>query len=175
LAYPPGHKENAGIFCHSNAWAVVAECMLGNGDRAHEYYRSYLPARYNAAAEIRQVEPYVYCQFTHGKTSPRFGQSRNPWLTGTASWSYIAVTQYILGLKPMLEGLRIDPCIPRSWRTFSVKRVFRGRTLDISVENPSGLSSGVKRMTLNGKAIEGDIVPQSELGEANQIRIVLEN
>lgn len=174
LAYPPGHKENGGIFCHSNAWAVVAECMLGNGDRAHEYYRSYLPARYNAAAEIRQVEPYVYCQFTHGKTSPRFGQSRNPWLTGTASWSYIAVTQHILGIKPVFEGLRIDPCIPRSWKTFSVKRRFRGKTLAITVDNPSGLSGGVRRMTLNGKSIEGNVVPHVELGGINQVRIVLE-
>jgi cellobiose phosphorylase len=174
LVYPPGHKENAGIFCHSNSWAVVAECMLGNGDRAHEYYRSYLPARYNSTAEIRQVEPYVYCQFTHGKTSPRFGQSRNPWLTGTASWSYIAVTQHILGIKPVIQGLKLDPCIPRGWKTFSVHRAFRGRVLDITVDNPSGLSRGVKRMQLNGRVVEGDILPESELAAVNRVRVELE-
>jgi cellobiose phosphorylase len=174
LVYPPGHKENAGIFCHSNSWAVVAECMLGNGDSAHEYYRSYLPARYNTTAEIRQVEPYVYCQFTHGKTSPRFGQSRNPWLTGTASWSYIAVTQHILGLKPVIDGLMVDPCIPRDWKTFSVHRRFRGRVLEITVDNPSGLSKGVKRMDLNGKTIPGNVLPESELGAVNQVRVILE-
>jgi cellobiose phosphorylase len=148
--------------------------MLGNGDRAHEYYRSYLPARYNSTAEIRQVEPYVYCQFTHGKTSPRFGQSRNPWLTGTASWSYIAVTQHILGIKPVIQGLKLDPCIPRGWKTFSVHRAFRGRVLDITVDNPSGLSRGVKRMELNGRVVEGDILPESELAAVNRVRVELE-
>ncbi|MBK9219435.1 MAG: hypothetical protein IPL70_14095 [Uliginosibacterium sp.] len=136
LVYPPGHKENAGIFCHSNSWAIVAECMLGNGNRAHEYYRAYLPARDNDRAEVRQVEPYVYCQFTHGKTSPRFGQSRNPWLTGTASWTYIAVTQHILGLRPVLAGLRIDPCIPATWSGFTVERLFRGKRLTITRDQP---------------------------------------
>jgi cellobiose phosphorylase len=174
LVYPPGHKENGGIFCHSNAWAVVAECIMGDGDRAHEYYRAYLPARYNDSAEIRQAEPYVYSQFTHGKSSPRFGQSRNSWLTGTASWSYIAVTQRILGLRPVLEGLLVDPCIPRDWSGFSARRRFRGKLLRISVENPSGLSKGVLRMTLNGKGITGNIVPVDLLQEENDVVAVLE-
>jgi cellobiose phosphorylase len=176
LVYPPGHKENGGIFCHSNAWAIVAECLLGHGDRAHEYYRSFLPARYNDLADLRQVEPYVYCQFTHGKTSPRFGQSRNPWLTGTASWTYIAVTQHMLGLKPTLNGLRIDPCIPRSWKGFEVERMFRGRRLSIRVDNPGGLSRGVRRLRIDGIWVEGNVVDVSRLDrEAMEIVAYLED
>lgn len=174
LVYPPGHKENAGIFCHSNSWAIVAECLLGNGDRAHEYYRAYLPARYNDRAETRQVEPYVYCQFTHGKTSPRFGQSRNPWLTGTASWTFIAVTQYILGLKPVLEGLRIDPCIPAAWPGFSVERDFRGNRLSIRVRNPDGLQRGVRSILLDGERIQGDVVPAGRMQKNSVVEVVLE-
>lgn len=175
LVYPPGHKENAGIFCHSNAWAVVAETMLGNGDQAHEYYRSYLPARYNDKAEIRQVEPYVYCQFTHGSTSPRFGQSRNPWLTGTASWSYIAATQYILGLRPTADGLRIDPCIPKGWKGFTVRRRFRGKWLVITVQNPNSVSKGVKYVMLNSETIQGNVVPFAQLKDENRITVILES
>jgi len=174
LVYPPGHKENAGIFCHSNAWAIVAECIMGDGDRAHEYYRSFLPARYNDQAELRQVEPYVYCQFTHGKTSPRFGQSRNPWLTGTASWTYIAVTQYMLGIRPVMEGLKIDPCIPRAWSGFSVERLFRGRRLRIRVDNPDGRASGVKRIRIDGRLVEGNVAEMSLLSDQSEIVVVLE-
>ena len=174
LVYPPGHKENAGIFCHSNAWAIVAECILGDGDRAHEYYRSFLPARYNGQAELRQAEPYVYCQFTHGKTSPRFGQSRNPWLTGTASWTYIAVTQYMLGIRPVMEGLKIDPCIPRAWSGFSVERLFRGRRLRIRVDNPGGRASGVKRIRVDGRLVEGNVAETSLLSDQSEIVVVLE-
>ncbi|HNY32164.1 MAG TPA: N,N'-diacetylchitobiose phosphorylase [Fibrobacteria bacterium] len=174
LVYPPGHKENGGIFCHSNAWAVVAECILGDGDRAHEYYRSYLPARYNEAADIRQVEPYVYCQFTHGKSSPRFGQSRNPWLTGTASWTYIAVTQFMLGVRPEFDGLRIDPCIPRDWKGFSMTRYFRGKKISLWVSNPKGVCRGVGRIILNGERLEGNIIPAALLQDRNIVRVVLD-
>ncbi len=136
LVFPVGHKENGGIFCHANSWTLVAEGVLGRGQRAYDYYRAYLPARYNDSAEVHQVEPYVYCQFTHGPESPRFGQARNPWLTGTASWSYVGVTQYILGIRPELEGLRIDPCVPASWGDYEVTRTFRGKTVTVRVTNP---------------------------------------
>ncbi|MEN9308389.1 MAG: hypothetical protein RL173_2321 [Fibrobacterota bacterium] len=175
LVYPTGHKENAGIFCHSNAWAVVAESILGNGDRAHEYYRAYLPARYNETAELRQSEPYVYSQFTHGITSPRFGQSRNPWLTGTASWSYIAATQYILGIRPTLDGLMIDPCIPKAWKSFTVRRLFRGKWLTITVQNPHGMCKGVRYVTLNSETIRGCVVPFSKLKDQNRVTVNLED
>jgi len=152
----------------------VAESILGNGDRAHEYFRSYLPARYNADAEIRQSEPYVYSQFTHGITSPRFGQSRNPWLTGTATWSYIAATQHILGIRPVVEGLLIDPCVPRSWKKFQVRRRFRGKWVDITVLNAQGHSKGVRSFTLNNQAYQGNIVPADKLLPENTVTAFLD-
>jgi N,N'-diacetylchitobiose phosphorylase len=173
LVYPPSHKENGGIFCHSNSWTIVAECVLGRGDRAYEFYRSYLPARYNAQAEIRQVEPYVYSQFTHGSYSPRFGQSRNPWLTGTASWTYTAVTQYLLGIQPTYAGLRVDPCIPSAWDGFEMQRDFRGNQITIRVENPSHINKGVISLILNGQPIEGNIVPADMLQSKNTVVVVL--
>jgi N,N'-diacetylchitobiose phosphorylase len=173
LVFPPGHKENGGIFCHSNAWAIVAECILGRGDRAYTYYRSYLPARYNAQAEVRQAEPYVYSQFTHGKASPRFGESRNPWLTGTASWTYIAVTQYLLGVQPVMEGLRVDPCIPAAWDAFEMRRRFRGRWVSIRVENSGHVNQGVHTLTLNGELLAGNLIPADRLGETNLAVVAL--
>jgi len=153
LVYPVGHKENGGIFCHANSWTIVAEGVLGRGDRAYEYYRGFLPAKYNDSAEVHQVEPYVYCQFTHGPESPRFGQARNPWLTGTASWSYVGVTQYILGIRPELEGLRIDPCIPADWDGYEVTRRFRGMSLTIRVSNPDGVETGVASVAVDGTPV----------------------
>jgi cellobiose phosphorylase len=173
LVYPPGHKENGGIFCHSNAWAIVAECLLGHGDLAYDYYRSYLPARYNAQAEIHQAEPYVYCQFAYGRHSPRFGEARNPWLTGTASWTYIAVTQYLLGIQPTLKGLRVNPCIPARWDRFEARRCFRGKWITIRVENPAHVNQGVHALTLNGAPIEGNVIPVDHLVEDNEARVVL--
>jgi cellobiose phosphorylase len=174
LVYPPSHKENGGIFCHSNSWVIVAECLLGRGDRAYQYYRSYLPAASNAQAEIRQAEPYVYTQFTHGKHSPRFGQSRNPWLTGTASWTYRAVTYYMLGIQPTFAGLRIDPCIPATWDRYDVQRQFRGKAIQITVRNPQHVCGGVKSLTLNGQAIAGNVVPAEALQDSiNQLEVVL--
>jgi cellobiose phosphorylase len=180
LVFPVGHKENGGIFCHANSWTIVAEGVLGRGDRAYEYYRGFLPAKYNDSAEIHQVEPYVYCQFTHGPTSPRFGQARNPWLTGTASWSYIGVTQYILGLRPELTGLRIDPCLPGSWDGFEVRRTFRGKALTISVTNPGKVSTGVVSVTVDGKPVDlagddrrGAFVPVESLTDGAILDVVM--
>jgi cellobiose phosphorylase len=180
LVFPPGHKENGGIFCHANSWTIVAEGILGRGDRAYEFYRSYLPARYNDHAEVHQVEPYVYCQFTHGPTSPRFGQARNPWLTGTASWSYIGVTQYILGIRPELEGLRIDPCLPTAWDGYQVTRRFRGLDLTIKVTNAAHVSTGVAAMTVNGIPVDlsdddarGALVPVGALADGAEIVVAL--
>src|SRR5690554_3286640 len=146
LVFPPGHKENGGIFCHANSWAVVAEAVLGRGDRAYEYYRAYLPARYDGDADTHQAEPYVYSQFTHGPASPRFGQARNPWLTGTASWTYVAVTQHLLGVRPEVDGLVVDPCIPTAWDGFEVTRTFRGKRVRVRVQNPHHVSRGVAGM-----------------------------
>jgi len=173
LVYPPSHKENGGIFCHSNSWAIVAECVLGHGEQAYKYYRSYLPARYNTIAESRQVEPYVYSQFTYGRYSPHFGQSRNPWLTGTASWTYIAVTQYLLGIKPAAKGLQINPCIPAAWDGFEVRRQYRGEWLTIRVDNTQHVNGGVKSITLNGETISGNIIPADRLKAENVVQVVL--
>jgi N,N'-diacetylchitobiose phosphorylase len=180
LVYPPGAKENGGIFCHANSWAIVAEGVLGRGDRAYEYYRGFLPARYNDSAEVHQAEPYVYCQFTHGPTHPRFGQSRNPWLTGTASWSYVGVTQHILGIRPELEGLRIDPCLPAAWDGFEVTRRFRGMGLTIRVTNPDGVATGVAGVTIDGAPValvadgkRGALVPVGAIKDGAVLDVVM--
>ena len=149
--FNPGMKENGGIFCHPQGWAVMASCALGQGDRAYQLHRAYMPSAYNTRAEIRQIEPYVHCQSTHGRESRRFGASRLPWLSGTATWSYFAATQSILGVKPDWDGLRVDPVIPSSWKDFSVTRRFRGAVYDIEVHNPQGVERGVKSMSVNGK------------------------
>jgi len=166
-----GLKENGSIFTHTQAWAVMAETLLGHGDLAYEYFRAYLPAAYNTRAELRQIEPYVYCQFTHSKYSPRFGASRVPWLSGSAAWSFFAVTQYILGLQPEYGGLRIDPCIPSAWKDFKVTRVFRGKKVTVEVRNPAGVQKGVKTLVLNGKQLQGNFIPAEKLLAENQVEV----
>jgi cellobiose phosphorylase len=167
-----GQKENAGIFCHPQGWAVIAETLLGHGDRAYEYYRAYMPAAYNDRAEIRQIEPYVHCQSTHSKYSGLFGASRLPWLSGTASWSYFSATQHILGIQPDYEGLRIDPCLPSRWREVSVHREFRGKSFDITLVNGEK-GKGVARLSLNGELVEGNLVPLDRSRQSNVVHVEL--
>ncbi len=169
----PGLKENGGIFVHTQGWAVMAECILGHGDLAYRYLRSYLPAAYNTKAEIREIEPYVVCQSTHSKASPKHGASRIPWLSGSATWTYYAITQYLLGIRPEVEGLRIDPCIPASWQQFTATRRFRGKQLSIRVENPGGIQKGVKRVTVNGEAIEGNLIPVALMQSENSVEVTM--
>ncbi len=171
LVFPPGHKENGGIFCHANSWAVVAEAVLGRGDRAYEYYRSYLPARYDDDADTHQAEPYVYSQFAHGPASPRFGQARNPWLTGTASWTYVAVTQYLLGVRPVVDGLVVDPCLPTSWDGFEMTRTFRGRRVRVRVLNPGHVSRGVVAMDVDGSPVPGCLAPADRLRDGSVVTV----
>jgi cellobiose phosphorylase len=147
--YPPGYKENGGIFCHNNPWIMIAETMIGRGDRAFDYYRRIAPTWQENAA-LRKIEPYVYAQMVAGKESCRPGEAKNSWLTGTAAWNYHAITEHILGIKPDYDGLCIDPCIPRDWQDFRVTRRFRGVTHHIHVRNPDGVNRGVKSITLNG-------------------------
>ena len=173
MVFNPGIKENAGIFNHTQGWGVMAECMLGNGDRAYEYYRAFMPAAYNDRAEVRQMEPYVQGQTTYSTFSPRAGNTRTPWLTGAAPWAYFSATQYILGLRPEVDGLRIDPCIPSHWEGFKATRRFRGRTLHIKVRNPDHVCKGVKTLTLNGEAIPGNLVPVDRMVEENKVEVVL--
>ncbi len=165
VVYNPGIKENAGIFNHTEGWGVMAECLLGNGDQAFEYFRATMPAAWNDRAEVRQSEPYVQGQTTYSTYSPRAGNTRTSWLTGAAAWSYFSATQHILGIRPELDGLRIDPCIPRGWEGFSVIRKFRGGVYRIQVHNPDRVCRGVKRMTVDGEEFSGNLVPVIKDGE----------
>jgi len=154
--FPPGAKENGGIFCHANTWAIIAAAMLGWGDRAYQYYRQVLPLAREDADRFK-VEPYVYCQNICGPAHPQFGMGRNAWLTGTASWTYVAGTQWILGIRPSYEGLRIAPVIPRDWPGFSARRVFRGVTFEITVKR-AGEGNNVS-LVVDGTPVEGDVAP----------------
>jgi cellobiose phosphorylase len=173
VVFNPGIKENAGIFNHTQGWGVMAECMLGNGNRAYEYYRASMPAAYNQRAEVRQIEPYVQGQTTYSVYSPRAGVTRTPWLTGAAAWAYYSATQYILGLQPEIDGLRVDPCIPSNWRGFKVRRRFRGKVLEIEVNNPNNLCRGIKSITLNGEVLNGNLIPADQLCDHNQVEVVI--
>jgi cellobiose phosphorylase len=151
----------------------MAECMLGNGDRAYEYYRASMPAAYNDRAEIRQIEPYVQGQTTYSIYTPRAGNARTSWLTGAAAWAYFSATHYILGLRPELNGLRIDPCIPSTWNGFRATRRFRGRTIEIEVTNLEGVCRGVKSLTLNGELLPGNLVAADRLETHNHVKVML--
>ena len=154
VLFNSGQKENGGIFCHPQGWAVIAETQLGHGNRAYEYYRAYMPSAYNEHAEVRQIEPYVHCQSTHGRDSRRFGASRLPWLSGTATWSYVAATQYILGIRPDWDGLRVDPVIPSAWDGFQMTRHFRGAVYKIRVNDPNHVERGVKRLIVDERSLD---------------------
>ena len=173
VLFNPGNKENGGIFSHTQSWVVLAEIARGNGDAAYRYYRSFMPSAQNDQAEVREIEPYVHCQSTHAPASKKYGKSRVPWLSGTASWSHYTATQYILGIRPELGGLRIDPCIPTTWPGFTAKRTFRGKALDIEVQNPSGVSRGVKSLTVDGVEIEGNLIPAAKLKKGAKIVAIL--
>ena len=168
-----GMKENASVFCHTQGWAVIAEAMLGRGNRAFALHRKYMPSAYNKKAEVRQIEPYVYCQFTHSKYSPRHGASRLPWLSGSASWAYYTATQYILGVQPEYSGLRIDPCIPAEWKEFTMTRRFRGKDFSITVKNERHVQKGVSKVLLNGKEIQGNVIPPHLMQEKNDVVVYM--
>ena len=164
-SYPEGYKENAGVFCHNNPWIIIGETVLGRGDRAWEYFRKICPAYLEDISELHKTEPYVYAQMIAGKDAYKPGEAKNSWLTGTASWNFYAISQYILGIRPGYAGLEIDPCIPVAWKSFQVTRKFRGATYDITVNNPDGAQKGVKTLTIDGVCIEGKpIIPIQSKG-----------
>ncbi len=165
----PGTKENGGIFIHTQGWAVIAEAMLGHGNQAYAYLKSYLPSSYNDKAEIREIEPYVVCQSTHSKYSPNFGKSRIPWLSGSATWTYYAITQYIMGIRPEYAGITIDPCIPSEWSGFSATRKFRNKLLHIEVRNEKHVEKGVEQIILNDEIISENYIPVEKLKQENYI------
>jgi len=165
-----GIKENGAIFSHPNPWAVIAECKLGNGDRAMKFYDSILPYNQNDMIEIRESEPYSYCQFIMGKDHTEHGRARHPWLTGTASWFYIAATKHILGIQTTYQGLEIDPCIPEEWDKFEVCRKWRNAIYNIEINNPSGVQKGIKSIKLNGKLVSNPI-PIQRVGSINNVEV----
>lgn len=171
--FNPGMKENASIFSHTQGWAVIAETLLGNGEQAFKYYRAFMPSAYNTKAEIRQIEPYVNCQFTHSKYSPHFGASRLPWLTGAATWSYYAATQYIMGIQPDYNGLVINPCVPADWNKMRVRRRFRNRIFDIQIINETRVQKGVKKIIVNGEKIEGNCIPLNKMKDNNKVIVTM--
>jgi len=157
--YPEGYKENGGVFCHNNPWITIAEACLGRGERAFETYRRICPAWLEERGELHKTEPYVYAQMIAGKQAARPGEAKNSWLTGTAAWSFVAVSQWILGIRPDFDGLRIDPCLPPAWEGFTVERTFRGRRYRIRVRNPRHVSRGVASVELDGRRLEGNLLP----------------
>lgn len=171
--YPPGYKENGGIFCHNNAWIMIAETVVGRGDKAFDYYKRIAPAYTEDHSEVYRLEPYVYAQMVAGKEAGRFGEAKNSWLTGTASWNFVAISQYILGVKPEYEGLMIDPCIPKDWDEYKVTREFRGTTYEIEVKNPNNVSKGIASLTVDGKAIEGNIIPHMDSDKIHKVEVIL--
>ena len=172
-SYPPGYKENAGIFCHNNPWISCAETVLGHGDRAFEVYTRTCPAYVEEISDTRRTEPYVYCQMVAGCDAPTFGEGKNSWLTGTAAWTFMNVSQYILGIQPTLNGLAIDPCLPSSIKGFQCERVYRGVQYHISVEKPDGVSKGVRSLIVDGKVIEGNVIPFEGNASERNVTVVM--
>ena len=172
-SYPPGYKENAGIFCHNNPWISCAETMLGHGDRAFEVYRKTCPAYIEDISEIHRTEPYVYSQMVAGRDAPTFGEAKNSWLTGTAAWTFVNVSQYILGIQPTLDGLRVDPCIPHTLTGYTVTRRYRGAVYHIAVDNTAAVQHGVQSITVDGKALAGNVLPLAAAGTTVQVQVTM--
>lgn len=171
--YPAGYKENAGIFCHNNAWIICAEAVIGRGEQAFEYYSKIAPAYLEDISDLHRTEPYVYAQMIAGKDAKRHGEAKNSWLTGTAAWNFVAVSQYILGLVPDYDGLKIDPCVPSAWKEYTMSRLFRGVKYNITVKNPDGVCKGVKSMVCDGVKVNGNILPVFEAGSEHEVEVVL--
>ena len=169
--YPPGAKENGGIFLHSNPWVMIAETMIGNGNRAYAYYNQINPIAKNDIIDEYECEPYVYAQNVLSNEHPQFGLGRNSWLSGTSSWAYQAATKYILGIEAVFEGLRIHPCIPDSWDGFSLIKKFRNAVYQIEVTNPSHVCKGIKTITVDGEKIQGHIIPAFEDGKTHRVTV----
>lgn len=158
-SYPSGYKENAGIFCHNNPWIIITETILGHGEMAWEYYKKICPAFLEDISDLHKTEPYVYSQMIAGKDAYKPGEAKNSWLTGTAAWNYLAITQYILGIQTDYDGLVIDPCIPKDWNGFTVQRKFRGTTFNIEVINEEHVSKGIKEIRVDGIKQDNNKIP----------------
>jgi cellobiose phosphorylase len=172
-SYPPGYKENAGIFCHNNPWISCAEAELGHGNRAFQVYSRTCPAYIEDISHIHRTEPYVYSQMIAGKDAPSFGEAKNSWLTGTSAWTFLSISQSILGIKPSLDGLVIDPCIPPEWREFTVSRFYRGAFYNILVRNPKGVEHGVQAIYTNGTRLSGNLLPLAPEGTHVNVQVMM--
>ena len=172
-SYPPGYKENAGIFCHNNPWISCAETVLGHGSRAFEVFKKTCPAYLEDQSEIRRTEPYVYCQMMAGRDAPTHGEGKNSWLTGTAAWTFTCISQYILGIQPTLQGLRINPCIPSDWSGYTCRRTYRGVSYDITIDNSAHVESGVASVTVDGQPVTGTLIPFDAGKKTCKVKVVL--
>jgi cellobiose phosphorylase len=172
-SYPPGYKENAGVFCHTNPWLVIAEAMAGNGDGAFDYHRRINPSVRESISELHRCEPYVYAQVIAGRDAPSHGEAKNSWLTGTASWSLVAVSQWILGIRPEHGGLRIDPVLPAAWTGYSATRRFRGATYRIRVRKPLGVTGRVGFLLVDGVRVEGTLVAPAPPGRTVEVEAAI--
>jgi cellobiose phosphorylase len=175
--YPPGYKENAGIFCHTNPWIVVAAARLGDGERAFDDYLRINPSAREELSEVHRCEPYVYAQMIAGRDAPSHGEAKNSWLTGAAAWNFVAVTQWILGIRPEHDGLRIDPCLPAGWEGFEAQRRFRGATYRITVSGAPAeapRSGRVSRVRVDGRVLDGTLVPPAPAGAEVEVSADIE-
>jgi cellobiose phosphorylase len=172
-SYPAGYKENAGIFCHNNPWIMIGETVIGRGDQAWEYYKKICPSYLEDISELHKTEPYVYAQMVAGKDSFKPGEAKNSWLTGTASWNFYAISQYILGIQPDYDGLKVDPCIPAKWDGFEITRKFRGATYLIKVENPNHVNKGISKVTIDGNLYQSNVLPIFNDGKTHTVVVEL--
>ncbi|MCI7129419.1 MAG: glycosyl transferase [Lachnospiraceae bacterium] len=172
-SYPPGYKENAGIFCHNNPWVSCAETVIGRGDRAFEIYQKTCPAYVEEISEIHRTEPYVYSQMVAGADAKFHGEAKNSWLTGTAAWTFVNISQYILGVAPTHKGLSINPCVPKGFGDFTLTRKFREGTYNIQVTNPDNVEKGIKSITVDGKSIDGCVIPYEKGKTEYHVEVIM--
>ena len=172
-SYPPGYKENGGVFCHTNPWCMIAAAQLGQGDRAFDYYLRINPSAREAISDVHRCEPYVYAQMIAGREASTPGEAKNSWLTGSAAWNLVAITQWILGVRADHDALVVDPCIPAAWDGFTVSRRFRGATYAITVHNPEHVCRGVREMRVDGRALDGNRLPLFGDGLTHPVEVFL--
>ena len=172
-SYPPGYKENAGIFCHNNPWIVCSETIVGHGNRAFELYKKTNPIFLEDVQDVHRTEPYAFCQMVAGKDAPSFGEGKNSWLKGTAAWTFATISQFILGIKPDFDGLRIDPCIPSDCDGYNCVRVFRGKTYNIHVTNPNHIEKGVASLKVNGTVMPSNVIDPTLGEDTVEVEVVL--
>ena len=172
-SYPAGYKENAGVFCHNNPWIMIGETVVGNGDRAWDYFKKICPSYLEEISDLHKTEPYVYAQMVAGKDAFKPGEAKNSWLTGTASWNFYAVTQFMFGIRPEYDGLLIDPCIPKDWKGFKASRKFRGATYNIEVVNPNEKSKGISKITVDGQSYKSNLIPVFGDGKEHSVIVVI--